>query len=465
MKLLDKIIQLNNNTLHIEKGSKILVGLSGGADSTALVCALKELEEKLDITLCAVHVNHMIRQGEADRDQQFSEQLCKSKGIPFYCKKIDIPALCEKSGNSTELEARIRRYEAFEQLAKQVGADYIATAHNKNDLCETMIFNLVRGCSLKGLTSVPAKRDNIIRPLLNCSREEIENYLKQSGQDFVTDSTNFDTIYSRNHIRHKVMPALLKINPSLNDTLFKSSLRFKQDNDFLYDLARQHLNNNTAALCELAYPVCSRVVCLLYQNTFGQNAGELGSVHIEKIVSLIYEHGKQKGYRACVCLSQKKYAVIDSGKLIFCNKFDNTANSTHEFNISLKKGENIIEGTDFLIFVSRDGQKPKTDLRIYNLLNIIELSDDIIKGNLFVRSRKNADSYKTCGMTKSLKKLFNDKKIPLAKRNLIPILCDDEGIIYVPCFTVADRFSNKNKQESLTQKTVIYFYETKKELE
>ncbi len=465
MDILEKILKLNQQTLHIKKGSKILVGLSGGADSTALICALLELKSILDISVIALHVNHGIRGKEADRDEDFARNLCRSKNVEFFCVKTDIPSLCKQSGNSTELEARLQRYAAFEKLADEQKADYIATAHNKNDLCETMLFNLVRGSMLKGLCSVPPKRGNIIRPLLYCSRDEIEKYLEKINQEYVTDSTNSDTVYSRNLLRHKVLPILHKLNPSLCDTLSRTAAGLRRDSDFLFDLANNNLNDNTEILCELHPSVCSRVIYLLHREKFGTDICEISNAHIEKIMELIYAHGKEEGYRAKVCLHGKNFAVIKKRKLIFCRESENTCCTAQNFNITLKKGENLIPNTGFMIFVGEKQEKVQVNQIIYNLLNKIELHNDIIKGNLFVRNRAFGDSYKTLGMTKSLKKLLNEKKIPPEQREGLPILCDNDGIIYVPYCTVADRFSFHNTNNTNNEKTCIYFYETKNELE
>ena len=171
------------------KGERLLVGLSGGADSAALLLCLNELG--YDVSAC--HVNHCIRGEEADRDQHFCERLCEGLGIGITVRRVDVPAYCRANPVSEEEGARLLRYNALQEIS----ADKICTAHNLDDCLETTLFNLARGSGLKGIASIPPVRGNIIRPLIECSREEIEAYLAERGQNFVTDSTNLLDEYSR----------------------------------------------------------------------------------------------------------------------------------------------------------------------------------------------------------------------------------------------------------------------------
>ena len=201
------------------KASGVVLGVSGGADSVALLSFFVSLRNSVapKLLLKVVHVNHMIRGEEADSDQEFVEELCKRLNVPYKVYREDIPAMAKKLDMTEEEAGRNYRYKAFRECALELEMEYkckcrIAVAHNKDDLAETVLYNLIRGSSLLGLAGIKPVRDMIIRPLLDTSRAELEEYLKELGQDYVTDSTNLETEYTRNKIRHLVMPELKKMN-------------------------------------------------------------------------------------------------------------------------------------------------------------------------------------------------------------------------------------------------------------
>ena len=205
--MLNKVLDTIKEFDMFKKSERLLVCLSGGADSVSLLLCLNEL----GYDVCACHVNHQLRGRESERDQQFCEELCKKLNIELSVHRIDVTAFCKENAVSIEEGARELRYRIFDSIK----ADKICTAHTLSDCIETTVFNLARGTGLKGLCSIPPKRDRIVRPLINCTREEIIDYLKAKGQDFVTDSTNLTDEYTRNKVRHNIIPQLLRINPSL----------------------------------------------------------------------------------------------------------------------------------------------------------------------------------------------------------------------------------------------------------
>ena len=233
MNVSDKVRETITRRCMIQKGDTVTAGLSGGADSVCLVTVLHELSHEMDFTLRAVHVNHCLRGEESDRDQHFCEELCKSLDIPLEVCRVDVTGFARESGRSTEEAARILRYGAFDKASC---GGKTATAHNKNDNAETVLFNIVRGTGLKGLGGIPYVRGNIIRPLLDVSRSEIEEYLAQMGQGFVTDSTNLTEDYSRNKLRRRIIPQLEEINADVTDALCRLSLSAEEDESFLSQL-------------------------------------------------------------------------------------------------------------------------------------------------------------------------------------------------------------------------------------
>ena len=169
----------------IQNGDKIVAALSGGADSVALLCFLCELRKKLDISVYAVHVNHGIRGKEADGDCEFCQKLCQRLGVEIFVKNAYIPKIAAQTGMGSEEAGRKVRYEAFNEVMKKTGAKKTAVAHNLNDNAETVIMRICRGSGAKGLSGIPPVRGNIIRPLINCSRADIEKYLKEITQNIV----------------------------------------------------------------------------------------------------------------------------------------------------------------------------------------------------------------------------------------------------------------------------------------
>ena len=208
----------------LEKGDSVIAALSGGADSVALLHFLISLKEQYDLTIHAAHLNHGIRGEEAQRDESFCKILCEKYNVPFHLRRRDIPALARARGVSEELCGREERYAFFEELAEPLHAK-IALAHTASDNAETLLFNLSRGASLGGAAAIPQRRGNIIRPLLSCTRAEIEAYCAANGLEYVTDSSNLSDDYTRNRIRHHVIPVLRELNPELESAM----LRFSRD--------------------------------------------------------------------------------------------------------------------------------------------------------------------------------------------------------------------------------------------
>ena len=196
----------------LHRGEHVLVALSGGVDSSVLLDVLIKCREELGISVSAAHLNHMLRGKDADNDEAFVREKCEKLGIPFVSERIDITALAQNSGPSTELCAREVRYGFLRRVKTELRADKIATAHNANDNLETVIFNLSRGGGVDGMCGIPPVRGDLIRPLIFIPRQQIEEYAACNGIGFCEDKTNAETVYTRNKIRHNIIPEILKIN-------------------------------------------------------------------------------------------------------------------------------------------------------------------------------------------------------------------------------------------------------------
>lgn len=205
-------------------GHLSIVALSGGADSVALLLGLLHLGQPL----VAAHCNFHLRGEESDADEAFVRQLCEEKGVKLYVEHFDTEAYAKQHRISIEMAARELRYDFFEKLRLQLGADTIAVAHHRDDNVETLLLNLVRGSGLKGLSAMQPQNGFIVRPMLNIPRTEIEAFLKEAQQPFRTDSTNTDTAFKRNKIRHELLPLLRELNPSIDRTLAETITRLNE---------------------------------------------------------------------------------------------------------------------------------------------------------------------------------------------------------------------------------------------
>lgn len=252
------------------QGDAVVVALSGGADSVSLLFALKELEQELGITLSACHVNHNLRGSESDGDMQFCRGLCERIGVPLEVRSVDVLSQRQKH-EGVEETARRARYSFFEELLSRQGEhSRLATAHNSNDCAETVLLNMLRGTGLKGLCGVPPVRGRIIRPLIYCTRSEVERFCAEHELSFVTDSTNLSDDYTRNRVRHTILPEMQKINPALLECMTRMQQSLRQDSAYLEQLAEHGLESarvsggySAAVLCALPQPVLSRAVQLV----------------------------------------------------------------------------------------------------------------------------------------------------------------------------------------------------------
>ena len=280
-----------NGTL--PRGARVLCALSGGADSMALLTCLLALAEERDLTVSAAHYNHRLRGEESQRDEAFAADWCRQAGVPLTLGSGDVAGEAARAGKGIEETAREMRYAFLQKAAAETGADCIATAHNADDNAETVLLHLVRGTGLDGLTGIPPVRGNLVRPLLCCTRAEIEDYLRRENVPHVEDSTNADPTYARNRIRREVLPVLRTINPGFVRTLSGNLPHLRADRDYLYaraeELSRaavpvgEGLSLSAAALAAAPKPVAIRAV----RQILGRlDRWQSAAVHLEGVLAL-----------------------------------------------------------------------------------------------------------------------------------------------------------------------------------
>jgi len=303
-------------TANIPAAKLYLVALSGGADSVAL---LRHIYATAQGRVAACHVNHMIRGDEAQRDESFCAALCARLDVPLEIYRIDVPALAAESGRGIEETARDARYAALTQEAQRIGAAVILTGHNADDFTETVLFNLTRGAGPAGLCGIPPMRQmcdgvTVHRPLLGVSRAEIEQYLADIGQDFVTDSTNSDTCYSRNLIRAQVIPALRRINPALDTAVARTAALIGEQEDALDTLVLP--TDELSVLRTLPGAILSRAVRRLYAEASQRLYGTAAVLPYDAtgMVMKMITDGKA---RDRISLPGKIYGAVMKGRLVF----------------------------------------------------------------------------------------------------------------------------------------------------
>ncbi len=234
----------------IQRGDRIVVAVSGGPDSICLLDILNKIKNKNcqlnpePMAIFVAHVNHMIRK-EACEDEAFVRDYCEKNGIEFFSKSIDVEKFANNNKMGTEEAGRFVRYEFFDEVAKKVGANKIAIAHNKNDSAETIIMNILRGTGVSGLKGIePIKNNKYIRPLINCKREEIENYCEKNSLNPRIDKTNFENVYTRNKVRNIVIPYIKKeFNSNIVETITRLSELVKEDDDFIQNIVKEKYND------------------------------------------------------------------------------------------------------------------------------------------------------------------------------------------------------------------------------
>ena len=235
--IFEKVLSTINKYKLIENGDKIVLGLSGGPDSVCLLHILYRLKEKLDIEVYAAHLNHQIRGIEAQKDALYITQLCENLGVTSFVKSIDVPKYCKENGLSVEEGARKLRYEMFEEIKQKTKSNKIAIGHNLNDQAETILMRIMRGTGLQGLRGIEYIRDNnIIRPILDIDRKDIEAYCEEYELNPRIDHTNLETIYTRNKIRLELIPYMKdNFNPNVIESIVRMSNSLKTDSDYIQE--------------------------------------------------------------------------------------------------------------------------------------------------------------------------------------------------------------------------------------
>ncbi|MBR4139489.1 MAG: tRNA lysidine(34) synthetase TilS [Lachnospiraceae bacterium] len=410
-----------------EPGDSIVLGLSGGMDSVCLFHLLKDL----GYSLAAVHVHHGIRGEEADRDEAFAKNLCEKYEVPFYGFRYDVPKISKEQHLSEEEAGRMVRRKAFFQVQQQCGAKWIALAHHGNDRAETFLFNLSRGTGIKGLCSMKPVQGSIIRPLLWTTRDEIENYIEKNQYAYVEDGTNGSDQYTRNRIRHEILPGLEQINEKALEHICGAAEKLSAVSAYL-DREADKLCTLSAVMCQDEVRILKTAFCKgdevlqipVLQKCVEYLCGSLENIteeHLKKLIELFEMQSGKEIHLPYGMVAVRTY----EGIRLFYRKEQPT-----EFPVEIA-GEGIYRfgGKTFQISIEDWDDRKNFPINSYTKC----FDYDKIGANVFLRTRETGDYLEVNADhgKKSLKDYMINEKIPREGRDQVILLADGNHILWV----------------------------------
>lgn len=424
----------------LSEGDGVVLGISGGPDSMAMLDLFLRIREKWRLSLFVVHINHLFRGVYAEHDAESVEQFCKIQNVPFYRFDLPVEKLAKSWGMSFEEAGRKVRYESFEKVRAEVGAVRIAVAQNRNDQVETILMRLMRGTGLDGLKGIPVKRaPYIIRPILFVERADIEAYCEKRQLPVCYDHTNDETVYTRNKIRHELIPYIeSNFNARIMDGVCRLGRLVSKDLDFIETGLSEALEKEGISL-NAQTPICVKWFGELHEalrprllrriiSVTGEGLKDVSSGQIDELLDIVLENKHGKKRMVSGVLFRVEYGFL---------KYDTYTE------------QDQVVPVDFSL---KALEKKEMSMEAYSgyTLKHGEVAVDLYKiaGELRVRRRENGDTFHPLGMegTKKLKKFFIDLKIPAIERDEIPLLCDEKGIIWV----VGHRLSERVKVDEKT---------------
>lgn len=449
----NKVIETIKKFNMLNNGENIVVGLSGGADSCALTHILTRLSGKMDLHITAVHINHGIRGEEAERDERSAEEFCRRLNIEFIAYHCDIPSEAAKRGIGEEEAGRLVRYEKFYETAEKKNGAKTAVAHNMNDKAETLIMNLCRGAGMKGLAGIKPVGGSIIRPLIFCTRDEIEKYCDDNNIEYCTDSTNLQNEYTRNKIRNILLPWLSEnINPAAGMNMANASELLREEEEYLESKAQEQYKKllkdsgdgfvslNADGLAS-EHSVIRRRVLRIALRSLRPDMRDFGRKHIENAEDILMgDTGRRISLPGGITVS-KGYGLINI-------LYDREKQGAFCYDIEPGK-KYFIKETESYVLLSLNEEK-----NIKNAVNICtkKIDYDKIKDKIQLRTRQTGDFISIKNGRKKIKDIFIDDKIPSDKRDSYPMLVCGKSVIIVGNRLGTDYYVGQDT------KNILYIY-------
>lgn len=447
--LLDKVRATIEKYRLLEYGDSVICAVSGGADSVCLLHIMNSLKSEYGLKLYIANVNHLIRGEESDRDSRFVKAVAKAADIKIFYREYAVKKIAAERKLGEEECGRELRYEFFREVSESLGGAKIATAHNLNDNAETLLFRMARGTSPKGLCGIKYKRGNIVRPLLDVSRDEIVRYLKANSITWCDDSTNSLPLYARNKIRLEVLPVLKEISSSAEEKIVSVAKLISRDNSFIEEYAQEKekecfveeelliepfLNLHPALKSRIAASVLTK-----------WGAKEISSEKVDSFLSY-----SQKDTGKVFDINGKIFARKSYGKIV---TFIPT--EIEQLTAVLDEGISVItDKWKLSMYYSREKVRKRN--------NSVAIFDaDKISGPFTVSYRRDGDriSLKGINGSKKISDIFTDEKIDASERNLIPIVRDGDDVLYIGGI----RQSSLYLADSDTRKYLIITYEERED--
>ena len=449
----NKVIETIKKFNMLNNGENVVVGLSGGADSCALTHILARLSGKMDLHITAVHINHGIRGEEAERDEKSAEEFCRRLNIEFIAYHCDIPSEAAKRGIGEEEAGRLVRYEKFYETAEKKNGAKTAVAHNMNDKAETLIMNLCRGAGMKGLAGIKPVGGSIIRPLIFCTRDEIEKYCDDNNIEYCTDSTNLQNEYTRNKIRNILLPWLSEnINPAAGMNMANASELLREEEEYLESKAQEQYKKllkdsgdgfvslNADGLAS-EHSVIRRRVLRIALRSLRPDMRDFGRKHIENAEDILMgDTGRRISLPGGITVS-KGYGLINI-------LYDREKQGAFCYDIEPGK-KYFIKETERYVLLSLNEEK-----NIKNAVNICtkKIDYDKIKDKIQLRTRQTGDFISIKNGRKKIKDIFIDDKIPSDKRDSYPLLVCGKSVIIVGNRLGTDYYVGQDT------KNILYIY-------
>ena len=430
----------------------LAVGFSGGADSVMLLLLLMKYrrDRGSDSTILAVHINHSIRGATADRDADFSRSFCASLGVGFHLETVDVPLIASAQGIGIEEAARDARYFCFDKIIhSRNDISAFALAHNSTDNVETVVLNMLRGSGIRGMAGIPPVRDFYYRPLLSINKETILSLLDGFEIPYVHDETNDADDYSRNYVRHNVLPHFRTLNSSYDITVRRMTEHMRSAADLIsmlsenaYAAIKDSETFSVSHLRPLHSVVLANLISKLIRDRVGFYPDEM---HINAIVGNVTQDNFRVSLKSADFVCQRGVCFFD-----FHSK-----KISDDVIFELKAGENKIQGTNTTVWLELGPNFKVFSPNIYNYSIYAEFDGDIINNGVYLRFKREGDSYRYGGITRRLKKVFNDKGIPPFMRGDIPVICDNKGILWVAGLGVRDD-ARHGSTGSLMRITILF---------
>lgn len=474
--MFQKVLSYVNQHGMLLQGDKVVAGVSGGVDSVCLLFVLQKMLENLGGSLYVAHVNHGLRGEEADRDEEFVRRLCVQRQIPFYAEKVSLREIARERKMTEEEAGRAVRYAFFRQVVKETGASKIAVGHNANDNAETLLFHLIRGSGIKGLGGILPVQGEVIRPLLCVKREEIEKFAEENGLDFCMDKTNLEDTYTRNRIRHKLLPIMEEINPGAVEAIGRAAGACAEAGRFLEtegkeafaefaecEKAGRRVKIRKEAFEKLSLVVVKELLLEAFPAVSGSRK-DMERVHMEGLLAL-----QKKGTGKYMNLPGNVQAENQYGDLLLYKKEKNMQVPEKALPFQQEMKAEMVEwtlpgGSEEGKILLPDGaciwyiiENYEKNMKIPKNRYTKWLDCDIIKNTLHFRTRRSGDWIQVLaeGGRKKLKEYLVNEKIPRGERDSLMLLAEGDEILWVPGYRLSEKVKVKENTKRVLKLTYI----------